>query len=262
MEKEILVQGNYIANAVQVKKLQYEREALQYNGTHIIIGSLDGIVGNGRVCLNPEFFTLAFELRTNSSKLGIGNAKNAQIYAAEENAKVMKEFKEFLITLGVKEEDMETTKYSVEATSKTLSNAADVIHRLEVKFYIPSKIGEVYKKIESTDIKAVDEPMYDVSEKSRNEAKLLAYEYAMKDALSQAETIAKFGKFEVGDIKSIDDDDGHFSFRGGHPLYEMLKEENEIINCCRRAFVPYSEVHEVTASIEFKCSFDMIKRIK
>lgn len=257
-----LDESKYISDSVQIQKLQYERESLKYNGTHIIIGSLDGITGIGTVKITPEFFTLTFELKTNSSKFAIGDSKEAQVKAAEENTKAMIEFKEFLVSIGVKEEDMTTTQYSVESVSKTLTNAADVIHRLKVKFNISAKIGEVYKKIETTDIKVIDEPVYEASEEKRKEGKILAYEYAMKDVFSQAETLAKFGKFEIGDIKSISENNRQsintqqvkaISFR--YQASTRLEPTGEVP-------VPYSVVQEMTVRVILVCSFDMIKKVK
>jgi uncharacterized protein YggE len=261
-----LDENKYVSDFVQAQKLQYEREALKYNGSYMVIGTLDNIVGTGTIKLSPEFFTLTFELKTNSSKFGMGDSKEAQVKAAEENTKVMNEFKTFLISVGVKDEDMTTTQYSVKSVSKTLSNAADVVHRLKVKFYLPAKIGDVYKKIEPTDIKVIDEPVYGASEKSRKEAKLLAYEYALKDIFTQAETLAKFGKFEVGDIKSVNEDNGQLQFRTNRQsqanvFYESTDLMESGFDLEEKTSVPYSVAQEMTVSIALVCSFDMIKKI-
>jgi len=66
-----------------------------------------------------------------------------------------------------------------------------VIYGLDVKFDASANIGAVYKKIEPTDITIKKGIQYGVSEEKKQEAKLLAYEYAIKNALAQAKTIIK-----------------------------------------------------------------------
>ncbi|MDR3260193.1 MAG: SIMPL domain-containing protein [Fusobacteriaceae bacterium] len=281
--------AQYTSDSVQMLKLKYEREALQYNDAHIVIGSLDGIVGVGKVNLVPEFYTLTFELKTSASKFGSKNNKEAKLKATEENTKSMWEFTDFLISIGVKPENITTTQYYVEVKSKALGNVADVVHRLKVKFDITARIGEVYKKIEPTDIEVASEIEYDVSEKTKKDARLLAYKYAIKDAIVQAENIGENGNFEIGDIKSVSEKDarGNYGIRIKREKFDFSDDysdedgrEPSVIRQVERVVyrdignvaaaeevpeyvsVPISINQEIYIDISLDCSFDMIKKIK
>jgi len=258
--------GKYTAEQVQLLKLQYERESLQYGGQYIRIGALDNMVGSGTVQMNPEFFYLTFELKTNASKFSMGDSNAAKLKATEENTKVMTEFKNFLTKeIGVKPENMETLQYGVVTTSGTVKDSADVVHRLKVKFDIAAKIGDVYKKIEPTDIVVLGEPQYGVSEKTRKASKLLAYEIAMGDALDQAAAIAKAGRFEVGDVRYVQENTAR-------PIQYRQSQANARTAVFDAAAspaaaadedfsVPISVVQEMKIQMTLVVSFDMIKKV-
>ncbi|MDR1831395.1 MAG: SIMPL domain-containing protein [Fusobacteriaceae bacterium] len=258
--------GKYTAEQVQLLKLQYERESLQYGGQYIRIGALDNMVGSGTIQMNPEFFYLTFELKTNASKFSMGDSKTAKLKATEENTKVMTEFKNFLTKeIGVKPENMETLQYGVVTTSGTVKDSADVVHRLKVKFDIAAKIGDVYKKIEPTDIVVLDEPQYGVSEKTRKASKLLAYEIAMGDALDQAAAIAKAGRFEVGDVRYVQENTARpIQYRQSQANARMAVFDaaaSPAAAADEDFSVPISVVQEMKIQMTLIVSFDMIKKV-
>ncbi|MDR1835057.1 MAG: SIMPL domain-containing protein [Fusobacteriaceae bacterium] len=257
---------SYTAEQVQLLKLQYERESLQYGGQYIRIGALDNMTGSGTVQMKPEFFYLTFELKTSASKFSVGSDnKAAKLKATEENTKVMTEFKDFLIkAAGVKEEDMETLQYGVVTNSGAVKDSADVVHQLKVKFDIRAGIGEVYKKIEPTDIKVLGEPLYGVSEKTRKASKLLAYDIAMKDALAQAEAIAKAGRFEIGDVRYVQENTARpLQYRQSQANVSFAVADAAMDRAIEtEAPVPISVAQEMKVQMALVVSFDMVKKVK
>lgn len=132
----------------QLEKLKYEIEKEQYNGEYVITGRLNDIIGKGTVNLNPEFFTMNFNLKTEESPIAFENDKENKIKASEENAKTIKEFKDYLISIGVKPENITTTRYTSNTPSKSVvSQSASVNHEIKVKFDISTDVGAVLKKL-------------------------------------------------------------------------------------------------------------------
>lgn len=80
-----------------------ERERRQYGKNFMVIGSLSNIRGKGEVKVKPDTIINTFELKTEGESVE---------KASEENAKILTEFKKYLISIGVKESDIETTRYS------------------------------------------------------------------------------------------------------------------------------------------------------
>lgn len=152
----------------QLEKLRYEIEKEQYKGEYVITGKLNDIIGEGTVNLNPEFFVMNFGLKTEESSVAFGNDKENKIKASEENAKTIKEFKDYLISIGVKPENIATTRYTSNTASKSVvSQSASVNHEIKVKFDISTDVGAVLKKIEPTDIRYIGDIVYGVSEKTK-----------------------------------------------------------------------------------------------
>jgi len=196
--------SKYEPAQVQLLKLMYEREQLQYKGNYMITGKLKDLRGKGIVKLVPDYFTVTFELRTNASKFSLRDTKEAKLKAMQENSKAMGEFINYLVTeIGVKPENIVTSQYSVETGRSTAREEAEVVYGLDVKFEPTANIGAVYKKIEPTDISIKKGIQYDVSEERKQEAKLLAYEYAIKNIMAQAKTIVKNAGLELGDMESF-----------------------------------------------------------
>ena len=80
-----------------------QREQRQYGQNHMVIGTLSNIRGVGEIKVKPDILINIFELRTENESLE---------KASDENAKIMNEFREYLLSIGVKENDIETNRYS------------------------------------------------------------------------------------------------------------------------------------------------------
>lgn len=80
-----------------------ERERLQYGKEYIVTGKINDISGAGEIIVKPDIIITNFELMTEADTLE---------KASEENAKSMNELKKYLLSIGVKENDIETSRYS------------------------------------------------------------------------------------------------------------------------------------------------------
>ena len=80
-----------------------ERERLQYGKEYIVTGKINDVSGVGEVTVKPDIIITNFELMTEADTLE---------KASEENAKSMNELKKYLLSIGVKENDIETSRYS------------------------------------------------------------------------------------------------------------------------------------------------------
>lgn len=256
--------GEDNASLYQLEKLKYEIEKEQYKGEYAIIGKLNDIVGEGTVSLNPEFFVMSFGLKTEESSVAFGNDKDNKIKASEENAKTIKEFKDYLISIGVKPENIATTRYTTNTASKSMvSQTASVNHEIKVKFDISTDIGGVLKKIEPTDIKYIGDIVYGVSEKTKKEAKLKAYEIAMEDAVNQAKILTKTGNSQLGDLRNIYENKGASVNRVENRIANFnLKSKSAESSGKSEAPIPISVTQDFKISVTLVCSFDMIKKIK
>lgn len=248
----------------QLEKLKYEIEKEQYKGEYVITGRLNDIIGEGTVNLNPEFFTMNFALKTEESSVAFGNDKENKIKASEENAKTIKEFKDYLISIGVKPENITTTRYTSNTASKSVvSQSASVNHEIKVKFDISTDVGAVLKKIEPTHIRYIGDIVYGVSEKTKKEAKLKAYEIAMEDAVNQAKILTKTGNSQLGDLRNIYENKGASVNRVENRIANFnMRSKNTESMSKSEAPIPISVAQDFKISVTLVCSFDMIKKIK
>lgn len=248
----------------QLEKLKYEIEKEQYKGEYVITGKLNDIIGEGTVNLNPEFFVMNFGLKTEESSVAFGNDKENKIKASEENAKTIKEFKDYLISIGVKPENIATTRYTSNTASKSVvSQSASVNHEIKVKFDISTDVGAVLKKIEPTDIRYIGDIVYGVSEKTKKEAKLKAYEIAMEDAVNQAKILTKTGNSQLGDLRNVYENKGASVNRVENRIanFNMKAKSTESISKSE-APIPISVTQDFKISVTLVCSFDMVKKVK
>lgn len=248
----------------QLEKLRYEIEKEQYKGEYVITGKLNDIIGEGTVNLNPEFFVMNFGLKTEESSVAFGNDKENKIKASEENAKTIKEFKDYLISIGVKPENIATTRYTSNTASKSVvSQSASVNHEIKVKFDISTDVGAVLKKIEPTDIRYIGDIVYGVSEKTKKEAKLKAYEIAMEDAVNQAKILTKTGNSQLGDLRNVYENKGASVNRVENRIanFNMKAKNTESISKSE-APIPISVTQDFKISVTLVCSFDMVKKVK
>ena len=79
------------------------RERLQYGKEYIVTGKINDVSGMGEITVKPDIIITNFELMTEADTLE---------KASEENAKSMNELKNYLLSIGVKESDIETARYT------------------------------------------------------------------------------------------------------------------------------------------------------
>lgn len=109
-----------------------EREQKQYGKNYMVVGALSNIRGKGEIKVKPDILINTFELKTENESLE---------KASEENAKTMNEFKKYLLSIGVKESDIETSRYS--KNTETVKKSEDEKEKIyetsfSVSLYIPN----------------------------------------------------------------------------------------------------------------------------
>ena len=82
---------------------EMEKTRLQYGEKYIVIGSINNLVGKGEVKVKPDILITEFELKTEGNTLD---------QASNENAKTMTEFKNYLLSIGVEPDSIETSRYT------------------------------------------------------------------------------------------------------------------------------------------------------
>ena len=82
---------------------EMERIRQQYGEKYLVVGTINNLVGIGTLKVKPDIMITEFELKTEGNTLE---------QASNENAKTMTEFKKYLISLGIKSEDIETSRYT------------------------------------------------------------------------------------------------------------------------------------------------------
>lgn len=82
---------------------EMERVRQQYGEKYLVVGTINNLVGAGTLKVKPDLMLTEFELKTTGSTLE---------QASNENAKTMTEFKKYLVSLGIKSDDIETSRYT------------------------------------------------------------------------------------------------------------------------------------------------------
>jgi uncharacterized protein YggE len=82
---------------------EMERIRQQYGERYLVVGTINNLVGVGVLKVKPDIMITEFELKTEGNTLE---------QASNENAKTMTEFKKYLISLGVRSDDIETSRYT------------------------------------------------------------------------------------------------------------------------------------------------------
>jgi len=259
----ILLCSNIILAAQLMKspeEIKLHREQLHYGRNNIVIGDVK-ISGYGSVELKPEFISLSFILTPQQARSGgFGSDRNAQEKSSEENVKIINEFIEFLLSTGVKEENISITRYDAKSGRVTFISSGEINHSIDVTFDISTDIGSVFKHLESTPINNIGEMRYSISGATQRKAYLSAQIMALEDANKQASNLAKISNSILGDVKYINtypirtlantNDNYNSSSYGG----TFSKKEAPPISISTNGVVTvYSEV---------ECAYDLLKETK
>lgn len=101
----ILLSMFTFSNTMKNLDLEMEKQRIkeQYGEKYLVIGSINNLVGKGEVKVKPDIIITEFELKTEADTLD---------KASNENAKLMTEFKNYLLSLGIKSDNIETSRYT------------------------------------------------------------------------------------------------------------------------------------------------------
>ena len=99
----ILLSFGILKADVSPLSAEMERVRQQYGEKYLVVGTLNNLVGVGTLKVKPDLMLTEFELKTEGSTLE---------QASNENAKTMTEFKKYLISLGIRSDDIETSRYT------------------------------------------------------------------------------------------------------------------------------------------------------
>ena len=99
----ILLSFGILKAEMSPAEAEMERIKQQYGEKYLVVGTINNLVGIGTLKVKPDIMVTEFELKTEGNTLE---------QASNENAKTMTEFKKYLISLGIKSEDIETSRYT------------------------------------------------------------------------------------------------------------------------------------------------------
>lgn len=263
-----------------------ERERLQYGKEYIVTGKINDVSGVGEVTVKPDIIITNFELMTEADTLE---------KASEENAKSMNELKKYLLSIGVKENDIETSRklakekydriesalkklgvqevsifnYNVQETKETEKKKTYTItHAFKVKMKSSVDMGKLLKKCETLRIKNPGSMVYDISEELRTKTTMEAYEKAMNNLYEKAKIIIKNRGYELGDVTIWDR-----TQNGGDyipfPAPAVMMNQRSInasyfVNeeAMESTDIPFSTAQEMKITARISASFDIINKIK
>lgn len=236
------------------------REQLHYGKNQIVLSSVR-VVGNAIVDLKPEFVTLSFLLNMNNKGSTFGLERNAsKEKIAEEMNRYLKEFNDYLLSIGVKEDNISVTKYDSSSKRATVADNAEVIHSIQVTFDVSTDLGAVLKKIEPSPIQNIGEVLYSVSDKTKYEGFLKAQKLALENARDQIMTIAQVNNCKVGDIRAVNLFPAETQSQGNNDYY---KEPSKGVSYSKPEIKTSSTltngVIRVTSSVE--CLYDLINEV-
>ena len=113
-----------------------ERERLQYGKEYIVTGKINDVSGVGEVTVKPDIIITNFELMTEADTLE---------KASEENAKSMNDLKKYLLSIGVKENDIETSRYAKgEKVEEKLKDEKSNIYKTTFQVIITMENNKFY----------------------------------------------------------------------------------------------------------------------
>ncbi|MGF6907401.1 SIMPL domain-containing protein [Fusobacterium sp. PH5-44] len=239
------------------EEIKFQKEQLHYGKKYVVTGFIQ-LKGVGRVEIKPESIILNFTLNTQTKGVTFGTDKTSREKASEENAKIISEFKLYLKSIGVKDDDIVTIKYDSSSGKITMLDSGEVTHSIKVTFDVGTDIGAVLKKIESTPIKHTGDIFYGISEKTRREGFFNAQQSALEDANKQAENMAKLGGALLGDIRFIN------TFPANS---QNMRDENmEYYRASKKSMSyelpPISATGVVVIMTEVECAYDLIKEVR
>ncbi|WP_319370863.1 SIMPL domain-containing protein [uncultured Ilyobacter sp.] len=150
------------------------------------------VQGNSQVSAVPDTVTISAMAETIDIELS---------KAANENNRIMKDAREFLLKEGIDEDEIYTSRYTVSHQIERLSNNSPGIRKYFVRNQIIitskriDKIGEIVTALEKAKINNVQGLSYSSSKSKiyEKEAMVLAY----KDAKEKAESIASLEGFSI-----------------------------------------------------------------
>lgn len=132
------------------QEIQQENIRLQYGDKFIIVGTINNLVGKGEVKVKPDIIITEFELKTEGNSLDD---------ASDKNAKSMKEFKDYLMSIGVKSEEIETSRYTrSEGTVPKDKNEKKDEYRTEIRVQLNSiDTGKFYDIVDVLEKEGIGE---------------------------------------------------------------------------------------------------------
>lgn len=158
------------------------------------------VSGTGTVLLKPDIAII---------NVSISTEKESVQEALDENTKSVKQVKSALTEMGIPEEDIKTTSYSLYSSQKYYRDETagmdeyifSVFYGFEIKLRDISKLNDVLDACINNGVNSINSVSYDSS--LREDTYMQARDLAIDDANANAQQIAQKLGVKVGNIKSF-----------------------------------------------------------
>jgi uncharacterized protein YggE len=173
------------------------------------------VTGSGKVTVKPTIARISFGVSTHD------DTANA---AQTENDAIMAKITAALKAAGIKEEDIQTTGYSLQprwvwdkTNEKNIQNGYDMNHNMTVIVRAIKDAGKTVSLIADNGANTVDGISFDVDDATLEQTKLVALDLAMANARKRADVVAKAADRTITSVQTVNVNEYSYT---PYPMYK------------------------------------------
>jgi uncharacterized protein YggE len=173
------------------------------------------VTGTGKVTVKPTIARINFGVSTHD------DTANA---AQTENDAIMAKITAALKAAGIKEEDIQTTGYSLQprwvwdkTNEKNIQNGYDMNHNMTVIVRAIKDAGKTVSLIADNGANTVDGISFDVDDATLEQTKLAALDLAMANARKRADVVAKAADRTITSVQTVNVNEYSYT---PYPMYK------------------------------------------
>jgi uncharacterized protein YggE len=173
------------------------------------------VTGSGKVTVKPTIARINF---------GVSTHEDTANAAQTENDAIMAKITAALKAAGIKEEDIQTTGYSLQprwvwdkTNEKNIQNGYDMNHNMTVIVRAIKDAGKTVSLIADNGANTVDGISFDVDDATLEQTKLAALDLAMANARKRADVVAKAADRTITSVQTVNVNEYSYT---PYPMYK------------------------------------------
>jgi uncharacterized protein YggE len=173
------------------------------------------VTGSGKVTVKPTIARINF---------GVSTHEDTANAAQTENDAIMAKITAALKAAGIKEEDIQTTGYSLQprwvwdkTNEKNIQNGYDMNHNMTVIVRAIKDAGKTVSLIADNGANTVDGISFDVDDATLEQTKLVALDLAMANARKRADVVAKAADRTITSVQTVNVNEYSYT---PYPMYK------------------------------------------